>query len=384
MQSRRKAWLFSALVAATGAVVGLIALGPSQRKPSTSAGDIEVVEIRVTPREVGAGEASRVTAEIAQTGARSAEILYVWRTPGGGTIEGEGASVRFRPPARVGSYPVLLEVKNGAARSKGSALVRVRLPSPKLARTQTSVRSLGPALPSEDTLARIKELERHLAKAPAPGAPALDFMAARHRKVELAALLNRAGRYEEALILYAELIDGLAADDPNSRDYRAGFARAALALGRDDEALAAFQDAGPGSTTKADQYAMGTLLEKRERTDEALEAYARAMNGNVAWPTDTLFRRTALLVEEGREAEAIDLLVKFSPVPGRDAILERLNGDPELSRLAAALKKSRRSGDLEDARPIDPQTLPGAEPQDMEPRTVIYPMPGDDKKGHPL
>jgi hypothetical protein len=384
MQSRRKPWLWAALVVATGAVAGLIAFGLDERPSSKSAGEIKVVEIRVAPSEVVAGEASRLTAEIAATKESSVKLRYVWRTPGGGTIEGHGASVRFRPPASVGSYPVFLEVDNGSARAKGKALVRVRLPSPKLARTQAPVGSAAPAAPSEETLTRIRELESALAQAPAPGAPAVDFMAAKQRKIELAGLLDRAGRYEEALVIYAELITGLAADDPNSRPYRAGFARAALALGREDEALAAFQDAGLGSTSKGDQYAMGTLLEKRGRVDEALEAYANAMKGNVAWPTDTLFRRTALLVEQGRDAEAIDLLVGFSPVAGRDAILERLNSDPELSELQIALKKSHRSSELEDQRPVDPTALPGAEPRDLEPRTVIYPLPDDAKKGRPL
>jgi tetratricopeptide (TPR) repeat protein len=384
MGSNRKFWLWAALVVTMGAIAGLIAFGLGQWQPSKSAGEIKIVDIRVAPREVVAGEASRLTAEITATKGSSAELRYVWRTPGGGTIEGSGASVRFRPPASVGSYLVVLEVDNGSARAKAKAFVRVRLPSPKLVRTQAAVRSPGPAAPSEELLARIKELETALAQAPAPGAPPLDFMAARHRKIELAGLLNRAGRHEEALVMYAELIAGLAADDPNSRPYRAGFARAAMALGREDEALAAFEDAGLESTTKSDQYAMGTLLEKQGRVDEALDAYANAMKGNVAWPTDTLFRRAALLVEQGRESEAIDLLVAFSPVPGGDAIRERLNEDPEMSALQAALKKSRRSAALEDQHPVDPTSLPGAEPRDLEPKTVIYPMPGEGEKGRPL
>ncbi|HEX6275477.1 MAG TPA: tetratricopeptide repeat protein [Polyangiaceae bacterium] len=383
MRGRRDSWPWAALVAAVGVALGLFAFafGFGERQPSTRAGEVRVVGVHVAPSEVVAGEASRVTAVIERGGA--ADLRYVWRTPNGGTIEGEGASVRFRPPARVGTYAVLLEVRSGAERSAGKAVVRVRLPSPKLVRTDVRARAPGPAAPSEDTLARIGELERELASAPAPGAPALDFIAARHRKIELAGLLNRSGRYEEALVLYAELIAGLAADDPNSRPYRAGFARAALALGREEEALAAFEDAGPGSTSKADQYAMGTLLEKRGRVDEALDAYARAMNGNVAWPTDTLFRRTALLVEEGRAGEAIDLLVGFSPVRGRDAILDRLNDDPEMSGVLAALKKSGRSSELEDERPVDPKSLPGAEPRDERPRTVVHPPPGE-MKGYAL
>jgi len=381
MRRRRGFWRWAALVAVVGVAAGLLAFGLGDRQPSTRAGGTRVVGVRVAPSEVVAGEASRVTAVIERDGVK--ELRYVWRTPNGGTIEGEGASVRFRPPARVGTYAVLLEVRSGAERSAGKAVVRVRLPSPKLVRTDVRARALGPAAPSEDTVARIEALERDLASAPAPGAPALEFIAARHRKIELAGLLNRAGRYEEALVLYAELIAGLAADDPNSRPYRAGFARAALALGREEEALAAFEDAGPGSTSKADQYAMGTLLEKRGRVDEALDAYARAMNGNVAWPTDTLFRRTALLVEEGRADEAIDLLVGFSPVRGRDAILDRLNDDPEMSGVLSALKKSGRSSELEDERAVDPKTLPGAEPRDERPRTVVHPPPGE-MKGYAL
>lgn len=362
-------------------VLGWLALRPSAR-PKGGTAPLELANLVATPGEVEVGGSAVVRVQVARGSGSKGVPRFAWRASGG-AIEGSGDVVTWRAPAVVGAFLISVQATDADRSATARTLVYTRLPAPKAsASAPAAVAVAAPNGP--DPSERIRILEAELAVAPAADAPMLDFIANKHRRIELAGLMQRAGRYREALALYAGLIEEMAADDPNSGPYRAGFGRAALQLGREDEALEALQDANPAYTTREDQYTIGSLLEKRGRPREALEAYEQTMAGNVAWPPDTLFRRATLLTAEGRSSEAVETLVAFSPVLGREFIMARLNEDPELAQVRAALEQSGRQGELEGQHSVDPQTLPGAEPPSDQPKTIVHAIPGLLEKGYEL
>ncbi len=101
--------------------------------------------------------------------------------------------------------------------------------------------------------------------------------------MDRAALLDAAGRHEEALAAFEAVLDG---PYPSSSRAWLGIGTAQVALGRTDEAVAAWERAADltGDDVRA-LVNLGTLHRSLGRTDEAIAAYRRALERDPDEPT---------------------------------------------------------------------------------------------------
>jgi hypothetical protein len=185
----------------------------------------------------------------------------------------------------------------------------------------------------------------------------------------LAGALRSLERYEEELDVRLQLIEGQSPSAPLGRHHRRMYGEAALYLGREDEALQAFIDAGSYNSARTFFYA-GLLLEERGSAKGALEAYRRASQHDGTY-ADPVLRRALLVFEPGGDAsQAIDLLVKHSPRVGRYHLMRGLKGDPEFAALRKALEQSGRAEEIEERRIAPPE--PGEPPPQTDEEPSVY------------
>jgi tetratricopeptide (TPR) repeat protein len=203
-----------------------------------------------------------------------------------------------------------------------------------------------------------------------------DRLRAFYTLADLAALQLSEGRYEEALHSYEELLGNLLETDPKRKRFLAGKASALFALGREEEALQAYEGAAEYNHPMSHYYA-ALLLEGRGRLPEALEAWRKASEAN-RWFADPLLRYAQLLLRLGRPAhEVIGLLVEASPRFGRDVMLERLASDARFALLQQALAASGRVEELEEQRPIETALPEPPRPPEPGRTAIIVPERGN-------
>lgn len=379
--SRRNRWLLGGWLATLvgGALAVLILRGASpvaaptqasalQRQqarasaPSPRAGaPLRILQLTASPLDVPMGGRSELVCEVEGGSGEPGARRYTW-VASKGRVEGQGPAVSWVAPKTPGIHQVGVLVEEGGVAVRQTVTLHVHVPTPEdlsvLLRSREAVEAQeqAPAVHAavEARLAALREVV-------ARRETLEDRLRAFHALDELAAQLLDEGRYEEALRAYEELLGSLLETDPKRKRFQAGFASAAFALGREDEALKAFAEAGDYNHPMSFYYA-GLLLEGRGQLAEALEAYRKAADAN-RWFADPLLRYARLLLQQGRPAsEVIELLVRASPRFGREVLLERLASDAQLAPLNQALLASGRDVELEEQRPIE-TTLPSPPPE---------------------
>ncbi len=379
--SRRNRWLLggwlATLVAGGLAVLFLRgappaatpAQGPAPQGPqarssvqSPQAGaPLRILRLTASPLDVPLGGRSELACEVEGGRGEPDARRYTW-VAAKGRVEGQGPSVSWVAPKTPGTYQVGVLVEEGGVEVRQTLVVHVHVPTPEdlsaLLRSGGAVEAQAQAQADHAAVeARLAALREVVARRETPE----DRLRAFHALDELAAQLLNEGRYEEALRAYEELLGSLLETDPKRKRFQAGYASAAFALGREDEALKAFAEAGDYNHPLSFYYA-GLLLEGRGQLAEALEAYRKAADAN-RWFADPLLRYARLLLQQGRPAsEVIDMLVAASPRFGREVLLERLASDAQLAPLNQALRASGRDVELEEQRPIE-TTLPAPPPE---------------------
>jgi tetratricopeptide (TPR) repeat protein len=168
---------------------------------------------------------------------------------------------------------------------------------------------------------------------------------------ELGSLLMASGRFNEAMDHWLEEIQMQPAGSPSDKLARVQFGIAAFYVGRDDEALQAFED-GAEFNTAMSSYFAGLLLERLGRPADALRAYDAARLGPNKWFGEPVYRAAALFHAARRTDEAFQWLARLSRALGRDLVIARLRTDGELQPLHAALVTSGRLSLLEEKGPI--------------------------------
>jgi tetratricopeptide (TPR) repeat protein len=277
-------------------------------------------------------------------------------------VEGNGPAAGWVAPKTPGTYQLGVLVEEGGVQVRQTLTVHVHVPTPEDMQALLSSReAVGDPEQTPEAQAAVEARLVALREVVARRETREDRLRAFHALDELAAQLLDAGHYEEALRAYEELLGSLLETDPKRKRYLAGKASAAFALGREDEALTAFAEAGDYNHPLSFYYA-GLLLEGRGQLAEALEAYRKASDAN-RWFADPLLRYARLLLLQGRPAsEVIDMLVVASPRFGREVLLERLAAEAQFAPLNQALLASGRAGELEEQRPIE-TTLPAPPPE---------------------
>lgn len=322
---------------------------------------LRIVRLSATPLDVVVGGRVALSCEI--QGGRG-QARYTW-VASRGRIEGTGPTVTWVAPKTPGVYQVGVGVEEGEVRAKESVVLQVHMP--RAEDVQALLQSPEWRQAREQELARQGEVEgqlNSLREVVARRETREDRLRAFFALEELAALLLSERRYEEALAAYEELLGSLLETEPKRKKYVAGKASALLALGREEEALEAYRQAGDYNHAMSHYYA-ALLLEARGQVEEALEAWRKATEAN-RWFSDPLLRYASLLLQQGRpEREVLEMLIAASPRYGREVLLERLASDPQLERLNRVVQSSGRAAELEEQRPIEstePPPPPAPEP----------------------
>jgi tetratricopeptide (TPR) repeat protein len=280
-------------------------------------------------------------------------------------------------PKAPGVYQVGVLVEDGESKVKQTVMVQVHVPTPE---DLVALMSEGTW---RETQERAKEYQQEvearlssLREVVAKRETREDRLRAFYTLDELAALQLGEGRYEEALQSYEELLGSLLETDPKRKRFLAGKASALFALGREDEALRAYEGAGEYNHPMSHYYA-ALLLEGRGRLPEALEAWRKASDAN-RWFADPTLRHAQLLLRLGRPAdEVIGLLVQASPRFGREVMLERLASDAQFTLLQQALAASGRAVELEEQRPIETPTPEPPKAPEPGKTAIIVREPGN-------
>jgi hypothetical protein len=326
-----------------------------------SAPVLRLGELTATPAEVVSGGRTRLSCVVESS---AGAPRFAWSV-GGGTLVGTGTEATWIAPAMPGRYRVDLLVVDDLTSTTASVVIDVRLPSPRgrsgrlVERSSALSASASSSVRADDKRA---ELRRMIAADLHRDSPFARDEWINHMS-ELADAALFAGEAEEALIAYGLLLQVHPADQLGMT-FRAGYGKAALLLGRDDEALRALLDAGPFNDGPG-FYCLGALLEAQGRMEPAVRAYANAVR-NAPTLADAVFRSALLRWESGDAVSAIDSLVQSSPHLGGDRMLRRLHDDPELEPLLHALRSAGRVDELEAQRPVHTSERQGQLHQPVE------------------
>ncbi|MCY1078445.1 tetratricopeptide repeat protein [Archangium lansingense] len=314
---------------------------------------LRIVRITATPHDVPVGGRVVLGCEVEGGSGEASARRYTWVAARGRLEQENGPTVTWVAPKSPGLHQVGVLVQDGDSQVKQTLMLHVHVPTPEDLRAlmkdsdwkQAGEQALAQQAAVEAKLAALREVV-------ARRETREDRLRAYHALGDLAALQLGEGRYEEALQSYEELLGSHLETDPKRKPFLAGKASALFALGREDEALRVYAQAGDHNLPMSHYYA-GLLLEARGQLPEAIEAYGKAAEAN-RWFADPLLRYAELLLRQGRPArEVIDLLVTASPRFGRELLLERLATDPQFASLNQALGASGRASELEERRPIE-------------------------------
>jgi len=357
----------AAAAIAAGAVTGLLwpraARGPAAAPTgheTVVAGDQLEVQLVASPLHAVVGQPIRLVAEVARGREVAAPLRYRWSAPGGALDGLDQAEVVWVTPAVPGRKRVKVMVSGGERRATAQVTVEVRLPSPR------QVASLGRFVRDQDRAAEVEAIERisseqrlaELEEIAARGSTIAELVAAQEALAEMAELLTRLGRYDQAQAVYQRLMANLLPGAPKYAAFQAKAGDVAFLLGDEDGALQAWR-AGGDHTSGMSHYFAGEILERRGDRDGALAEYVRAEDG-APWYGDPVYRSALLLLDSGADPDAIAaLLVDASPRLDRDRMLARFADDPETAALGELLRATGRLGDLEAQRPM---TVTIAEP----------------------
>jgi len=314
---------------------------------------LEIRTLVASSVQVLSGEKVRLSCQLEAGAERVGDLEYLWTASAGALLAEEACNATWQAPSVPGNYYIDLMVKQGDADATRSIGVSVRLPSPRQMRADhygvdsrfaptTTERTREARSAAEK---RVQELRAEMEKPFNPN----DIYAIGRAREALGRFLIGEGRYEEAFLHYHRLLGDEGLGSPVDLKYRRELGTAAFYLGREDEALQAFLDAAEANTSQTSYY-LGLLLEKRGRMDEALQAYRVARTGPNKWFAEPVLRGALILLESGEPDAALGWLIDQSPALGREAILKRLEGDPEFSPLYAALAKSGRAGEFVEQR----------------------------------
>ncbi len=316
---------------------------------------LRIVRLTASPLDVAIGSRSVLDCQV--EGGRTGALRYSWVAAKGRMEPGSGSTASWVAPKTPGIYQVGVLVEDGESQVKQTVMLHVHVPTPE--DLLALMRGGDWAEAQERAKATQQEVEARLGslrEVVAKRETREDRLRAFFALEDLATELLGEGRYEEALQSYEELLGSLLETDPKRKRYLAGKASALFALGREEEALRAYAEAGDYNHPMSHYYA-GLLLEARGQLPEALEAYRQASESN-RWFADPLLRYAQLLLRLGRPTEEVmELLVTASPRFGRDVMLERLATDAQFALLNQALTASGRAVELEDQRPIE-ESLP--------------------------
>jgi tetratricopeptide (TPR) repeat protein len=325
---------------------------PTQASRSAQA-PLRIVRLTASPHDVPVGGRVALGCEVDGGSGEASARRYTWVAARGRLEQENGPAASWVAPKTPGLYQVGVLVQEGDAQVKQTLMLHVHVPTPedllalmkdsdwKRAREQTSAQRAE----AEAKLAALGEVV-------AKRETREDRLRAYFALADLAALQLDEGRYEEALRSYEELLGSHLETDPKRKPFLAGKASALFALGREDEALRFYAQAGDENLPMSHYYA-GLLLEARGQLPEALAAYGKAAEAN-RWFADPLLRQAEMMLRQGRPAqEVIELLVTASPRFGRELLLERLASDPRFAALNQALAASGRAAELEERRPIE-------------------------------
>ena len=346
----------------------------SQEEPAGASrparASLRIVRLTASPHDVPVGGRVVLGCEVEGGSGDASARRYTWVAAQGRLEQESGPTVTWVAPKSPGLHQVGVLVQEGDTQVKQTVMLHVHVSTPEDLRTLMQEGDWKRA--REQSLAQREAVEAKLAalrEVVAKRETREDRLRAYFALGDLAALQLGEGRYEEALQSYEELLGSLLETDPKRKPFLAGKASALFALGREDEALRLYAQAGDHNLPMSHYYA-GLLLEARGQLPEALEAYGKAAEAN-RWFADPLLRYAELLLRQGRPArEVIDLLVAASPRFGRELLLERLATDPRFASLNQALAASGRAAELEERRPI--QTVLPEPPRPPEPgRTAV-------------
>ncbi|HEY3354943.1 MAG TPA: tetratricopeptide repeat protein [Polyangia bacterium] len=378
MKSRR---LLVGLALATTVGLGVtlvIRLNPRSSRPAgsvlTQAGPLQIRSLTADPVDPTLRATVRLTATVLRRAPARGALKLTWEASGG-TVSGTGTVVTWQAPGRPGSYRIAVRAEDGEERAEQGVVLTVRFPDAR--RGEHPVRMAGPDEAKPTAAEVLAKQKAHLAEVRAKLREKNYGTGEEHRTLlkDLALSYMALGDYEGALEAYYVAIQTLPLDGAAVREYRVGYGQAALALGRDDEALEAFLDAG--AENGADTFfALGELLERRGRTDEAITAYQSATERSTSGLADAAYRAARLQLARGDEAGAVGTLVGQSAAVGNNEIQRRLREDPTLAPLRAALERSGRTlGERQAIRRDLPGQGPALSPEVDENGGVKSPPP---------
>ena len=345
---------------------------PASASPPAGA-PLRIVRLTASPHDVPVGGRVVLGCEVEGGSGEASARRYTWVAARGRLEQENGPAAVWVAPKTPGLHQVGVLVQEGGSQVKQTVMLHVHVPTPedllalmkdsdwKQAREQTQAQR-------EAADAKLAALGEVVAKRETRE----DRLRAYFALADLAALQLDEGRYEEALRSYEELLGSHLETDPKRKPFLAGKASALFALGREDEALRIYAQAGDENLPMSHYYA-GLLLEARGQLPEALAAYGKAAEAN-RWFADPLLRQAELMLRQGRPAqEVVELLVTASPRFGRELLLERLATDPRFAALNQALGASGRAGELEERRPIETRLPEPPKPPEPGRTAVIVP-----------
>jgi tetratricopeptide (TPR) repeat protein len=314
---------------------------------------LRVVRIVAEPLHAVVGAEVRLSAVIERGDRRRGALRWRWVATRGRLAGDDRGEAVWTAPGKPGRFAVGVAVEDDQGRAQGEVVIEVRLPSPDEA-AELSALMQQLADRSDAEAAELAALERRAGELRELGArrdSIEDRLRAQSAYEELADVLARLGRYEEARQVWDELLAGMLPTDAKYRGYRARAGDVAFFLGDEDAALAAWA-AGGDYVQGMSRYYQAEVLERRGDRDAAMDAYQQAQDGS-KWFGDPVYRHALLALEGGASPDEVArLLVEASPRLDRDRMLERLDGDPELAPLREALDATGRVDDLEAARPL--------------------------------
>lgn len=349
-----------------------VALVPASRPAGAQ---LRIVRLTASPHDVPVGGRVVLGCEVEGGSGEASARRYTWVAARGRLEQENGPAAVWVAPKTPGLQQVGVLVKEGDVQVKQTLMLHVHVPTPEDLATlmkegdwkQERERTLAEREAAEAKLAALGEVV-------AKRETREDRLRAYYALEDLAALQLDEGRYEEALRSYEELLGSHLETDPKRKPFLAGKASALFALGREDEALRVYAQAGEENLPMSHYYA-GLLLEARGQLPEALEAYGRAAEAN-RWFADPLLRQAQMMLRQGRSAqEVVELLIQASPRFGRELLLERLATDPQFAAVNQALTASGRAAELEDRRPIETRLPEPPKPPEPGRTAVITPEP---------
>jgi hypothetical protein len=314
--------------------------------------DLEVLRVLPSPPDARPGEWVELTAEVQRGRDRRGSLRFTWTAGAGVLRDAETARARWLAPRRADFFTIRLKVADDDGEAWGGSRISVRLP-PGGGRGLAAAPSTGEER-DQKRIARQAEIDRQAAplreKAQRRGTLE-EIYEAKSALERLGSLYQEAERYEAAYEVYRELRRNVLRNTEDYRKYSAAFGRVAYQLGKDKEAFAALEEAGPWRAQR-DEYLYADLLERSGQRDAAIDAYRHAWDRDIRYG-EPVYRAALLEARRGDAPEKIvDLLVQASPRLDGDHMLQRLASDRELAPVYRLLMESGRAGDLKPHMPF--------------------------------